>query len=35
MRHAGGGRFKLMLVAMVIYLGWRTFQGVTWVIHHV
>ena len=27
--------FKFMLVATVIYLGYRTFQGVTWVIHHV
>ena len=27
--------FKFMLVATVIYLGYRAFQGVTWVIHHV
>lgn len=27
--------FKFMLVASVIYLGWRAFQGVTWVVHHV
>ena len=27
--------FKAMLVAFVIYLGWRTYQGVTWVLHHV
>ncbi len=27
--------FKFMLVASVIYLGYRTFQGVTWVVHHV
>jgi uncharacterized paraquat-inducible protein A len=27
--------FKFMLVASVIYLAYRAFQGVTWVIHHV
>jgi DNA-directed RNA polymerase subunit RPC12/RpoP len=27
--------FKLLIVATVIYLGYRTFQGVTWVLHHV
>jgi DNA-directed RNA polymerase subunit RPC12/RpoP len=27
--------FKFMLVASVIYLGYRAFQGVAWVIHHV
>jgi uncharacterized paraquat-inducible protein A len=27
--------FKAMLVATVVYLGYRTYQGVTWVIHHV
>ena len=27
--------FKLMLVATVIYLGYRTYQGVGWVVHHV
>ena len=27
--------FKFMLVASVIYLGYRAFQGVTWVVHHV
>jgi hypothetical protein len=26
--------FKFMLVATVIYLGYRTYQGVTWVVHH-
>jgi DNA-directed RNA polymerase subunit RPC12/RpoP len=26
--------FKFMLVASVIYLGYRAFQGVTWVVHH-
>jgi hypothetical protein len=27
--------FKFMLVASVVYLGYRAFQGVTWVVHHV
>jgi hypothetical protein len=27
--------FKAMLVASVIYLGYRGYQGVTWVIGHV
>jgi len=27
--------FKFLAVATVIYLGYRAFQGVTWVIHHV
>ena len=27
--------FKFLAVATVIYLGYRTFQGVTWVVHHV
>jgi hypothetical protein len=27
--------FKAMAVATVIYLGYRSFQGVTWVVHHV
>ena len=26
--------FKVMLVAFVIYLGWRGYQGITWLIHH-
>jgi len=26
--------FKTMLVAFVIYLGWRGYQGITWIIHH-
>lgn len=38
--HVGGPRrvplkFKLMIMASVIYLGYRAYQGVTWVIHHV
>jgi uncharacterized paraquat-inducible protein A len=27
--------FKFMLVATVIYLGWRIFQLVHWAIHHI
>ena len=27
--------FKFLVVATVIYLGYRAFQGVTWVVHHV
>ena len=27
--------FKVMVVASIIYLGWRAFQGITWVVHHV
>jgi hypothetical protein len=27
--------FKLMIVASVVYLGYRAFQGITWVVHHV
>jgi len=27
--------FKFLAAATVIYLGYRTFQGVTWVVHHV
>ena len=27
--------FKFMLVATVVYLGWRAYQGVGWLIHHV
>jgi len=25
--------FKLLVVALVIYLGWRAWQGVAWLIH--
>ena len=37
----GGGRppvpwhFKPVLVAAVVYLGWRAWQGVVWLIQHV
>ena len=27
--------FKLMLVALVIYLSYRVVQGVVWLVHHV
>ena len=27
--------FKLLMVALVIYLGYRALQGVEWVVHHV
>lgn len=27
--------FKFMIVATIIYLGYRAFQGITWVGHHV
>ncbi|MDA8057413.1 MAG: hypothetical protein ACP5P9_04240 [Acidimicrobiales bacterium] len=26
--------FKFMVVATVIYLGYRAYQGITWVVHH-
>lgn len=27
--------FRMMVVASVVYLGYRAYQGVTWVVHHV
>ena len=27
--------FKFLAVATVIYLGYRAFQGITWVVHHI
>jgi len=27
--------FKLLMVALVLYLGYRAYQGVFWLIHHV
>ena len=27
--------FKVMVIASIIYLGYRAFQGITWVVHHV
>lgn len=26
--------FKLLVAAVVAYLGWRGLQGVSWVVHH-
>ena len=26
--------FKFMIVASVIYLGWRFYQGIAWLSHH-
>jgi DNA-directed RNA polymerase subunit RPC12/RpoP len=26
--------FKGMLVATVVYLGWRAYQGIGWLVHH-
>lgn len=26
--------FKLLLAAVVVYLGWRLVQGVVWVVEH-
>lgn len=28
-------KFRLMIAASVIYLGYRAYQGITWVVHHV
>ncbi|MDA8266876.1 MAG: hypothetical protein M0Z63_12680 [Actinomycetota bacterium] len=28
-------KFKLMIAATAIYLAYRAFQGVTWIVHHV
>jgi hypothetical protein len=27
--------FKVLLVGTVIYLGWRAYQGISWLIHHI
>jgi hypothetical protein len=27
--------FKLLLVALVLYLGYRAYQGIFWLAHHV
>jgi leucyl-tRNA synthetase len=27
--------FKLLLLATVVYLGYRAYQGIAWVVHHV
>lgn len=26
--------FKGMLLATVVYLGWRSYQGISWLVHH-
>ncbi len=26
--------FRLLLAATVIYLGWRAYQGIGWLVHH-
>ena len=37
--HAGRRRipwtFKAMIVATIIYLGYRAYQGIAWIAHHV
>jgi uncharacterized paraquat-inducible protein A len=27
--------FKLMVAALVLYLGFRAWQGIDWIVHHV
>jgi hypothetical protein len=27
--------FKLMLLALALYLGWRAWQGIVWVVQHI
>ena len=27
--------FKLMLFALALYLGWRAWQGIAWVVQHI
>jgi len=26
--------FKLMIAATTVYLGWRAYQGIGWLVHH-
>jgi hypothetical protein len=26
--------FKVLLVALIVYLGWRGVQGIDWIAHH-
>ncbi len=26
--------FKLMIAATAVYLGWRCYQGIGWLVHH-
>ena len=28
-------QFKIMIYITIIYLGYRAYQGVTWVVHHI
>ena len=37
--HLAGSRhvpwhLKLLIAATVVYLGWRSYQGITWLVHH-
>jgi hypothetical protein len=32
--HRTPWHFKLLVVTVALYLGWRTVQGITWVVHH-
>jgi uncharacterized paraquat-inducible protein A len=27
-------RFRFMIAATVVYLGWRIYQGISWLQHH-
>jgi hypothetical protein len=27
--------FKVILVGSVVYLGWRAYQGISWLAHHI
>ena len=33
-RPAAPWHFKLLLVALVLYLGYRAYQGIAWLAHH-
>jgi hypothetical protein len=26
--------FKLLVLATAVYLGWRAYQGIGWLVHH-
>lgn len=26
--------FRAMIAASAVYLGWRAYQGISWVVHH-
>lgn len=34
-RKRAAWHFKLVLAASVVYLGYRAYQGITWLAHHV